>query len=194
MEPSIPPVRLGVFDDGRLESGGRRCWIRTRTEPVMVVADAHPDMRVSVIGGGAITDEQASRAEAVGRELAVRDHTLVCGGLGGTMEAVCRGAKAEDGTTIGILPGERPDRANEYVDHAIATGLGHARNTLVPLNGNAVIALAGGVGTLSEIGFAGIYDRPVVGLETHDLSGIDLDLETVETPAAAVDAVESALE
>ncbi|MFC6767639.1 Rossmann fold nucleotide-binding protein, partial [Natrinema soli] len=85
-------------------------------------------------------------------------------------------------------------RANEYVDVPIATGLGHARNALVPLNGDAVIALAGGVGTLSEIGFAGIYDRPVVGLETHELPPLEIDLETAETPEAAVDAVEAAVE
>ncbi|NUC74124.1 LOG family protein [Haloterrigena sp. SYSU A558-1] len=169
-------------------------------------------MRVSVIGGGAITDEQAARAEAVGRELGARGHTVVCGGRGGTMEAVCRGAKAEGATTIGILPSDRTAQANDYVDVPIATGLGHARNALVPMNGDvrkslrdfranqkseisgdAVIALTGGVGTLSEIGFAGIYDRPVVGLETHDVSEIDVDLETVETPEAAVDAVEAAL-
>ncbi|GAB3666732.1 TIGR00725 family protein [Halopiger thermotolerans] len=154
-------------------------------------------MRVSVIGGGTITDEEASIAEAVGRELATRGHAVVCGGRGGTMEAVCRGAKAEDGTTIGILPEATPSAANDYVDVPIATGLGHARNALVPLNGDAVIALAGGVGTLTEIGFAGIYDRPVVGLETHDVSSLEdlaLEIETVETPEAAVDAVEAALE
>ena len=147
-------------------------------------------MRVSVIGGGTITDEAESRAEEIGRELSRRGHTVVCGGRGGTMESICRGAKAEGGTTIGILPGERRAAANEYVDVAIATGLGHARNALVPMNGDAVIALAGSHGTLSEIGFAGIYDRPIVGLETHDVPGVEL----VETPAAAVDAVEEALE
>lgn len=151
-------------------------------------------MRVSVIGGGAIDEAAADRAEAVGRELAARGHTVVCGGRGGTMAAVCRGANAEDGTTIGILPGERKAQANEYVDHPIVTGLGHARNALVPLNGDAVIALTGGVGTLSEIGFAGIYDRPVVALESHDVSSVDIDLETVDTAKAAVDAVEAALE
>ncbi|MBZ6495094.1 TIGR00725 family protein [Natrinema longum] len=151
-------------------------------------------MRVSVIGGGRITDEQRARAEAVGRELARRGHVVVCGGRGGTMEAVCRGAKREGGTTIGILPGERRDAANEFVDIAIATGLGHARNALVPLNGDAVIALSGGVGTLSELGFAGIYDRPIVGLETHDVSDLETDFESVDTPEAAVDAVETALE
>lgn len=147
-------------------------------------------MRVSVIGGGAITDEAESRAEEIGRELGRRGHTVICGGRGGTMESVCRGAKAEGGTTIGILPGERRAAANEYVDVAIATGLGHARNALVPMNGDAVIALAGSHGTLSEIGFAGIYDRPIVGFETHDVPGVEL----VETPAGAVDAVEEAFE
>ena len=150
-------------------------------------------MRVSVIGGGVITDEQAARAEAVGRELATRGHTVVCGGRGGTMEAVCRGAKAEGGTTIGILPSERREQANEYVDIPIATGLGHARNALVPLNGDAVIALTGGVGTLSELGFAGIYDRPAVGLETHDVPALEDVLESVTTPETAVDAVEAAV-
>jgi uncharacterized protein (TIGR00725 family) len=146
-------------------------------------------MRVSVIGGGRIADEAIARAEAIGRELGRRGHAVVCGGLGGTMEAVCRGAKAEGATTIGILPTERPADANDHVDVPIATGLGHARNALVPLNGDAVIALAGSHGTLSEIGFAGVYDRPIVGLETYDLPGI----ETVETPEAAVDALEAAV-
>ncbi|WP_323172773.1 TIGR00725 family protein [Natrialba sp. PRR66] len=149
-------------------------------------------MRVSVIGGGTITDEEVETAAAVGRELGARGHTVVCGGRGGTMEAVCRGAAAERGTTIGILPGADRSLANEFVDVVIATGLGHARNALVPLNGDAVIALSGGVGTLSEIGFAGIYDRPIVGLDTHDVAGVEI--ETVGTPAAAVDAVEAAVD
>ncbi|WP_049896462.1 TIGR00725 family protein [Natrialba chahannaoensis] len=149
-------------------------------------------MRVSVIGGGTITNDEADRAAEVGRELGRRGHTVVCGGLGGTMEAVCRGAKEAGGSTIGILPGDRRTTANEHIDVPIATGLAHARNALVPMNGDAVIALSGGVGTLSEIGFAGIYDRPIVGLETHDIAG--LEIETVETPTAAVDAVEAALE
>ncbi len=148
------------------------------------------DTRVSVIGGGSITDEESNVATAVGRELGRRGYTVVCGGRGGTMKAVCRGAKAESGTTIGILPGEDRSAANESVDTVIATGLGHARNALVPLNGDAVIALAGSHGTLTEIGFAGIYDRPIVGLGTHDVPGI----ETVETATAAVDAIDAALD
>lgn len=148
-------------------------------------------MRVSVVGGGTVTSEQESLAEAVGRELGRRDHVVVCGGRGGTMEAVCRGAKAVDGETIGILPSARRADANPHVDVAIATGLGHARNALVPLNGDGVIALAGGSGTLTEIGFATIHDRPVVGIETHDVAG--LEIERAETPAEAVDAIERAV-
>ncbi len=145
--------------------------------------------RVSVIGGSAVSDDRLDVATAVGRELARRGYTVVCGGRSGTMAAVCRGAKAEGGTTIGILPAEDPRAANEYVDTAIATGLGHARNALVPMNGDGVIALAGSHGTLTEIGFAGIYDRPIVGLGSHTVPGI----ETVDSPADAVDAIEDAI-
>ncbi len=144
--------------------------------------------RVSVIGGSAIDDDHRDLALAVGRELAARGYTVVCGGRGGTMAAVCEGAKLAGGTTIGILPGEDRTAANEYVDVAIATGLGHARNALVPLNGDAVIALPGSYGTHTEVGFAGIYGRPIVGLATEGD-----DLETVETPTAAVAFVDNAL-
>jgi uncharacterized protein (TIGR00725 family) len=141
-----------------------------------------------VIGGGVIDRETADTARAVGRELANRGHTVVCGGLGGVMEAVCEGARETGGHTIGIVPG--PDRAaaNEYVDTAIATDLGNARNVLVVLNGDATIAIDGSTGTLSEIGHALDFGRPVAGIETHDIEGI----EAVETPVAAVDHVESA--
>ncbi|MCU4752602.1 TIGR00725 family protein [Halobacteria archaeon AArc-curdl1] len=151
-------------------------------------------MRVSVIGGGSITDEQTTRAEALGRELARRGHTVVCGGRGGTMEAVCRGAKAEGGQTIGILPSSRRTEANPYVDVPIATGLGHARNALVPLNGDAVIALPGGAGTLTEIGFGAIFDRPLVSLGSHDIEDLGFEVVTVESPTAAVEAVDRLLE
>ncbi|PSQ47000.1 TIGR00725 family protein [Halobacteriales archaeon SW_6_65_15] len=153
-------------------------------------------MRVSIIGGGTVPDEQARIAEEAGRLLAERGHDLVCGGLGGIMEAACRGAKegrdanGTGGKTIGLLPGEDRRAANPYVDVPIATGLGHARNALVVMNGDAVIAIDGGVGTLSEVGFAGIYDRPIAGLETHDAPGV----EVVTTPADAVAYVEAAVE
>ncbi|KTG30759.1 TIGR00725 family protein [Haloferax profundi] len=146
-------------------------------------------MRVSVVGGSVVPDPVDQLAEDVGRLLAQRGHTVVCGGLGGVMEATCRGAKDAGGTTIGILPGEERDEANEYVDVSIATGLGHARNALVVMNGDAVIAIDGAGGTLSEIGFGAVYDRPVAGIRTHTLSALDR-FKACKTPEAAVTYVE----
>jgi hypothetical protein len=146
-------------------------------------------MRVSVIGGSTVSDPVADRAAEVGRLLAQRGHTVVCGGLGGVMAAACRGAREAGGHTIGILPGEDRTDANEHVVDPIATGLGQARNALVVLNGDAVVAVDGRGGTLSELGFAAVYERPVAGLGTHDLPGV----EAVETPDAAVEFVESAV-
>ncbi|USZ67364.1 TIGR00725 family protein [Halorussus salilacus] len=146
-------------------------------------------MRVSVIGGGTVTESEAELAEEVGRLLGERGHEVVCGGLGGVMEAACRGASEAGGRTVGILPGEDRRAANPHVDIPIATGLGHARNGLVVMNGDAAIAIDGGPGTLSELGFAGVFDRPVAGLETHDAPGV----EAVETPREAVAYVESAV-
>jgi hypothetical protein len=147
-------------------------------------------MRVSVIGGSTVTDREADAAREVGRILAARGHTVVCGGLGGVMAAVCEGAATGDGRTLGIVPGSAYDEANEYVDVAVATGLGHARNALVVMNGDAVVAIDGGGGTLSEIGFSFVFDRPVAGLGTHDVPGI----EAVATPEEAVRYVERAVE
>ncbi|WP_195155766.1 TIGR00725 family protein, partial [Halorubrum sp. AJ67] len=111
-------------------------------------------MRVSVIGGSSIGPETAAVAEELGKRLAERGHTVVCGGLGGVMEAVCRGAREADGETVGILPTERRGDANKHVTTPIATGLGHARNGLVVMNGDAAVAVDGAGGTLSEIGLA----------------------------------------
>lgn len=143
-------------------------------------------MRVSVIGGSTVTDEEYALAERVGRELAERGHTVVCGGLTGAMEAVAKGASEAGGETIGILPGEDRDEANEYVDVAVATGIGDARNALVALNGDAAIAIDGGYGTLSEIALALNGGLPVAGLRTHDVEGV----EAVDDPVAAVEYVE----
>lgn len=149
-------------------------------------------MRVSVIGGSTITDEQRETARELGRTLADRGHELVCGGRGGAMAAVCRGARGHGGHTIGILPGENRAAANSYVETAIATGMGNARNALVVLNGDAVIAVDGGSGTLSELALALDYGRPVAGLDTHRIDGVD-GIEHVETPEGAVEHVESAV-
>jgi len=146
-------------------------------------------MRVSVIGGSTVTESEAETAEAVGRRLAERGHTVVCGGHGGVMAAACRGASEAGGHTIGILSSDDPDDANPYVDEPIATGLGHARNALVVMNGAAVIAVDGGDGTLSELGFAGVYDRPTAGVGTHDADHV----EPVATAAEAVQYVEDAV-
>ena len=147
-------------------------------------------MRVSVIGGSSIDEETATIATELGRELADRGHTVVCGGLDGVMRAVCRGAVEAGGETIGILPYDDVGTANPYVTTPIATGLGHARNPLVVMNGDAAIAVDGAGGTLSEIGFATVFDRPIAGLGTHDVGAV----EPVETPEAAVDYVERHVE
>ena len=145
-------------------------------------------MRVSVIGGGSIGPETAAVAETLGRRLAERGHVVVCGGLGGVMEAACRGARAEDGETIGILPTDDRRDANPHVTTPIPTGMGHARNALVVMNGDAAVAVDGAAGTLSEIGLALAQGRPVAGLDTHDIDGV----EAVDSPAAAVAYVERA--
>jgi hypothetical protein len=146
-------------------------------------------MRVSVIGGGSVDGEDRETAREVGRLLGERGFDLVCGGRGGVMAAACAGAKAAGATTIGILPGSDRDAANEHVDVAIATGMGHARNALVPLNGDAVVAIDGGHGTLTELGFASVYDRPVAGLGTHDVDGV----YAADSPTDAVEYVADAL-
>jgi len=146
-------------------------------------------MRVSVIGGGTTTEAEYRNAVKLGSELGSRGHDVVCGGLGGVMEGVAKGMSDTWGRTIGILPSDDPETANPFVDTAIATGLGNARNVLVVLNGEAAIAVNGGPGTLSEIGHALDLGRPVAGMDTHRVDGV----EPVETPTEAVDFVESAL-
>lgn len=148
-------------------------------------------MRVAVIGGGRVTEESEAyvAGRAVGRLLAERGHTVVCGGRGGVMEAVCRGSTEQAGDSIALLPGTDRRGANEYAGTVIATGLGNARNVLVVLNGDAVIAVGGQTGTLSELGHALDLGRPVAGIETHDCSAFP-GFEAVETPIEAVESVE----
>ncbi|AZQ14104.1 TIGR00725 family protein [Halorubrum sp. PV6] len=147
-------------------------------------------MRVSVIGGSSVPPETAAVAERLGERLAERGHEVVCGGLGGVMEAVCRGAASAGGETIGIVPTARRGDANPHVTVPIATGMGHARNALVILNGDATIAVDGSHGTLSEIGLALAHGRAVAGLDTHAVDGV----EAVESPREAVEYVERAVE
>jgi uncharacterized protein (TIGR00725 family) len=145
------------------------------------------NVQISVIGSGA---EHEERAEEVGRLLAERGCTVVCGGLGEVMAAAARGAKAAGGTTIGILPGTSLVDANKWIDHVVATGLGHTRNALVAASGHGVIAVGGSYGTLTEIGFARILRRPVVILEP----GLDVEgVPRAATPAEAVEYVLSSV-
>jgi uncharacterized protein (TIGR00725 family) len=138
-------------------------------------------IQVAVIGSG---HEHEARAEEVGRLLAERGSTVVTGGLGEVMAAAARGAKSADGTTIGILPGESRAEANEWIDHAVVTGIGHARNLAVAASGDAVIAVGGSWGTLAEIAFAMRLGRRVVVLDP----GWQLDgVRRAATPAEAVE-------
>jgi len=146
-------------------------------------------MRVSVIGGSSVDEAGRESAREVGRLLGERGFDVVCGGRGGAMAAACEGASAAGATTVGILPGSDRGAANEHVDVAVATGMGHARNALVPLNGDAVVAVDGGAGTLSELGYAGVFDRPTAGLGTHDVDGV----YAADSPADAVAFVADAL-
>jgi uncharacterized protein (TIGR00725 family) len=130
---------------------------------------------ISVCGPNDATVHELELAERVGREIAAAGHALVCGGRGGVMEAACRGAKSAGGTTIGILPGYDAGEANRYVDHAICTGLGHARNAVVVASGRAVIAIGGGFGTLSEIGLALKMGKRVIHLESWNLDRARFD-------------------
>jgi uncharacterized protein (TIGR00725 family) len=141
---------------------------------------------VAVVGPGDAGAGAVDVAERVGRELGRRGAVLVCGGLGGVMEAACRGAKEAGGTTLGILPGSRRADANPHVDVALATGLGEARNALVARAADALVAVAGGYGTLSEIALALKAGKPVVGLGTWAVEG-------VRPAAGPEEAVEAAL-
>jgi uncharacterized protein (TIGR00725 family) len=136
---------------------------------------------VAVVGPGDAGPEILAAAESVGRELAQRGVVVVCGGLGGAMEAACRGAKEAGGTTLGLLPGADRGQANPYVDVAVATGLGEARNALVARTADALVAVGGGYGTLSEIALALRAGKRVVGLGSWEISG----MENAESPADA---------
>jgi uncharacterized protein (TIGR00725 family) len=137
-------------------------------------------VQVAVIGSGV---EHEARAEAVGRLLAERGCTVVTGGLGEVMAAAARGAKQAGGATIGVLPGESRD-ANDWIDHAVVTGMGHARNFAVVASGDAVIVVGGSWGTLAEIGFASRLGRPTVILEPGwEIAGV----MRAATPEEAVD-------
>jgi len=128
--------------------------------------------RIGVIGGAQADRASLEAAARVGRLIAEAEAVLVCGGLGGVMEAAARGAKAAGGLTVGILPGSSPSDANPFIDVPIATGLGYTRNSLVAMNADALIAIDGEYGTLSEIAYGIILGKKVIGLATWGIRGI----------------------
>jgi len=157
-----------------------------------------PHRTISVIGGANSSDDALELAERVGQAIAKRGATLICGGLGGVMEASCRGAKKQGGVTVGILPTLEKNHANDYVDIAIPTGLGYSRNFLVAQSGDAVIAISGSAGTLSEMAIAWFSDKPIIALAASGgwaskMAGKQLDnrrndqIHSAETPEEAVD-------
>jgi hypothetical protein len=139
---------------------------------------------VAVVGPGEASVEERAMAEEVGRGLAGRGAVVLCGGLGGVMEAACRGAREGGGTTIGILPGLDRGAANDFVDVALPTGLGEARNALVVRAADVLVAVGGGYGTLSEIALALKAGKPVIGLATWELG---VGLRAAGSAAEAVD-------
>jgi uncharacterized protein (TIGR00725 family) len=148
---------------------------------------------ISVSGSGDAPPETNALAEEVGTLLAQAEAVVVCGGLGGVMEAVCRGAKSAGGSTVGILPGTERADANPYVDIALPTGLGESRNALIARAADALIAIGGEFGTLSEIGFALKIGTPVVGLGTWELQQRGERNESVRVAADPAEAVKLAM-
>jgi len=150
-------------------------------------------MIIAIIGDSSCSPEEARLAEAVGELLAQQGVTVVCGGLGGVMEAVCHGAKSKGGLTVGILPGQDSSTANPWVDVPVATGIGEARNVVVIKSAQAVIAIGGSYGTLSEIAYALKNGIPVVGLNTWSLSRNGREDDSIIRVQSAVEAVNKAI-
>jgi hypothetical protein len=144
---------------------------------------------VAVVGASGATPDELATAEAVGRLIANEGWVLVCGGLGGVMEAAARGCATEGGTTIGILPGDDRRAANLYVSFAIPTGLGEARNALVARAADVVIAVGGEFGTLSEIALALKMGKPVIGLGTWTLASRGVGDDPIIRAASPEDAI-----
>jgi uncharacterized protein (TIGR00725 family) len=147
---------------------------------------------VAVCGPGEATSSEMAAAERVGKLLAEQGCVVACGGLGGVMTAVCKSAKQAGGTTIGIIPSYEHESANQWVDYVICTGMGQARNAILVATGDVVIAIAGGFGTLSEIGLALKLGRPVVYLPVGDSSMFDdAGIKRLKAAGGAVEIAES---
>jgi uncharacterized protein (TIGR00725 family) len=148
---------------------------------------------VAVVGPSDAASDEVEAARAVGAELARRGAVVVCGGRGGVMEAAARGAREGGGTAVGILPGPERAEANAYVDLAIATGMGELRNGLIVRTVDAVIAIGGAYGTLSEIALALKIGKPVVGLKTWELARAGRADDSIAAASGPVEAVDMAL-
>jgi uncharacterized protein (TIGR00725 family) len=160
------------------------------------VSDRTP--QISVIGMGTPDDELSAIAEEVGRRLAEAGAVVVCGGMGGVMEAAARGASEAGGKVIGIVPSADPADANPHCTHVVATGIGHARNLAVVASGDAVIAIGGEWGTLSEIAHARVFGRCVIALRSWRVESAapiagDQGIEVAEDPETAVAAALTAV-
>lgn len=153
----------------------------------MDAGNKKPSVQIAVIGPGNCTEDEYSAAETVGRIVAREGGIVCCGGLGGVMEAACRGARTENGFTVGIVP-DTGD-GNGYLDVVIRTGMGHARNVVLVQSADAVVAVGGALGTLSEIAIALKSGRPVFGYRSHSLAGI-IACDTAEE--AAIRALDAA--
>ncbi|MBN1827056.1 MAG: TIGR00725 family protein [Candidatus Eisenbacteria bacterium] len=140
-------------------------------------------MQIGIIGAGSCDAATAGKAEKVGRLIAERGAVLVCGGMGGVMEAAARGAREGGGIAVGVLPTADPDEGNPYLTVRIATGFGQGRNVLIPRSCHGVIAVAGGYGTLSEIALTRKLGVPLVGIDTWDPDG---SFPVVSEPEEAV--------
>jgi uncharacterized protein (TIGR00725 family) len=143
-------------------------------------------MQIAVAGGAEATRQEYKAAYAIGRLIAENGAVLVCGGLGGVMEAACRGTREKGGTTVGIISGTGD--GNPYLDIVIRTGLGHGRNVLVAQSGDAMIAVGGSYGTLSEIAIALKIGCPVFGLSTWKIEGVVPCMTPEEAVERAVEA------
>lgn len=157
------------------------------------VSHSSPRVYIGVIGAGECTPEEAALAEEVGREIACRKAVLICGGRRGVMEAAAKGARQAGGLVIGILSGVSRREGNPYLTVALPTGLGDARNAVIACASDALIAISGGYGTLSEIGLALKMGKPVIGLYTWELAQAGRSL-AVHRAKSAGEAVELAFQ
>jgi uncharacterized protein (TIGR00725 family) len=148
-------------------------------------------VKVGIIGAGTCSKEVYQTAEKLGSLIAEHGDTLICGGLGGVMEAAAKGAKSKGGTTIGILPGLSAEDANPFIDIPIVTGLSHARNVIIVRSSDILIAVAGKYGTLSEIAIALKLGKPVIGICSWNVSK---DMFQTQSPEEAINLVDKLIQ